>query len=69
MLLFVVDVLNAHATFLPASPAAADLVHRAWGVEPAEDGTYLLPGVLSRKKQIIPKLEAASDLVCPQQNM
>lgn len=53
---------QAQATFLPASASAADLVHRAWKVEASADGTYLLPSVLSRKKQIIPKLEAAIDL-------
>jgi len=60
VLLFVVDVLNEQATFLASSPSAGRMVERAWGCALANDDTCVLPGVLSRKKQIIPGLEAGS---------
>jgi len=59
-LLFVVDVLNEQATFVAASESAARLVEQAWQCTLGADGTCVLPGVLSRKKQIIPSLEAAA---------
>uniref|UniRef100_A0A7S2HSX9 inorganic diphosphatase n=1 Tax=Haptolina brevifila TaxID=156173 RepID=A0A7S2HSX9_9EUKA len=60
VLLFIVDVLNEHATFLSSSPTASSIVENAWGVTVDFDGTCVLPGVLSRKKQIIPTLEAGA---------
>merc|ERR1712029_245100 len=60
VLFFVVDILNEAATFVSSSPTAAALVNNAWNVSVGTDGTAFLPGVLSRKKQIIPKLEAAA---------
>merc|ERR1712226_1455781 len=60
VLFFVVDILNEAATFVSSSPTAASLVKNAWNVSVGTDGTAFLPGVLSRKKQIIPKLEAAA---------
>ena len=58
VLLFVVDVLNEEATFISSSAAGSALVEAAWGVPvDATTGTCVLPGVLSRKKQIIPMLE------------
>lgn len=60
VLLFIVDVLNEHATFLSSSPTAAMIVQGAWGIRVDNDGTCILPGVLSRKKQIIPTLEAGA---------
>jgi len=57
VLLFVVDILQTKAIFVSSSDSGAALVERAWGVPLAADGTATLPGVLSRKKQIIPKLE------------
>lgn len=60
MLFFVVDILNEAATFISASPNASKLVERAWKCTVDKDGTVLLPGVLSRKKQIIPSLESAA---------
>jgi len=63
VLLFVVDVLHERATFVAASPSAARLVEQAWDCTIGADGTCVLPGVLSRKKQIIPSLEAAASAV------
>jgi len=60
MLLFVVDILNEAATFISASSSASKLVERAWSTKVGEDGTVVLPGVLSRKKQIIPTLERSA---------
>lgn len=59
VLFFVVDIVKEAAIFLSASPTATALVEKAWNVKTGTDGTITLPGVLSRKKQIIPKLEAA----------
>ncbi|CAJ1357424.1 unnamed protein product [Effrenium voratum] len=59
VLFFVVDILKASATFISSSPSASKLVEKAWKVKVADD-LAVLPGVLSRKKQIIPKLEAAA---------
>ena len=61
VLLFVVDILNEEAVFLPASPTGTAIVNASWGMPLRPDGTSVLPGVLSRKKQIIPALEAAAD--------
>jgi len=61
MLFFVVDILKEAATFISSSPTATAHVERAWNVKVGADGTVVLPGVLSRKKQIIPKLEAAAN--------
>jgi len=60
VLFFVVDVLQEHAVFLPATPTGARLVEQAWACTIGADGTCVLPGVLSRKKQIIPALESAA---------
>jgi len=62
VLFFVVDIMKESATFISSSPTAASLIEKAWNVKVDKDGLALLPGVLSRKKQIIPKLEAAAKL-------
>jgi len=59
VLFFVVDILQGEATFVGATKGAEQLVAKAFGVSVRADGTALLPGVLSRKKQIMPKLERA----------
>jgi manganese-dependent inorganic pyrophosphatase len=61
VLLFVIDVINETATFLSSSPTAAALVEASWeACFVASDSTCIIPGVLSRKKQIIPALEKAA---------
>jgi len=60
MLLFVVDIIKEAATFVSCSPNASKLVEKAWKTTVGADGTVVLPGVLSRKKQMIPALEAAA---------
>ncbi|CAE7329501.1 ppaC [Symbiodinium natans] len=56
----VIDILKEAATFISSSPTATKLVEKAWGVKVDAEGQVVLPNVLSRKKQIIPKLEAAA---------
>mmetsp|Transcript_40114 Transcript_40114/g.72693 ORF Transcript_40114/g.72693 Transcript_40114/m.72693 type:complete len:334 (+) Transcript_40114:70-1071(+) len=58
-LFFVVDIIKESATFLSSSESASAIVEKAWSTKVA-DGTVELPGVLSRKKQIIPALEKAA---------
>lgn len=53
------QVLQEEATFIAASPSGARFVEQAWTCTLSADGTCVLPGVLSRKKQIIPTLEMA----------
>eukprot|EP00747_Dinoflagellata_sp_TGD_P185329 gnl/TRDRNA2_/TRDRNA2_41823_c0_seq1.p1 gnl/TRDRNA2_/TRDRNA2_41823_c0~~gnl/TRDRNA2_/TRDRNA2_41823_c0_seq1.p1 ORF type:complete len:357 (-),score=102.65 gnl/TRDRNA2_/TRDRNA2_41823_c0_seq1:105-1097(-) len=60
MILFVVDIIKEAAVFIGASETATKLVEKAWKVTVDKDSTVVLPGVLSRKKQMIPKLEAAA---------
>jgi len=59
VLFFVVDILKEEATFISSSSGASLLVEKGWNVSISKDGTVVLPGVLSRKKQIVPALESA----------
>jgi len=59
LLLFVIDILKEEAVFIATSAEAGRLVERAWGVKLGPQRTVTLPGVLSRKKQIIPALSRA----------
>merc|ERR1712185_327798 len=54
MIFFVVDILQEAATFISCSATGTKLVERAWKTKVGNDDTVVLPGVLSRKKQIIP---------------
>jgi manganese-dependent inorganic pyrophosphatase len=56
MALMVTDIVEKGTDLLAAGEVAA--VERAFGV-PAEDGVLELPGVMSRKKQVAPRLLAA----------
>lgn len=57
VLLFVVDILREEATMLIPNELTRRIAERSFEVEAPGD-TLLLPGVLSRKKQIIPVLKA-----------
>ncbi len=57
MLFFVVDILNEEATLIVASDNARSLAEKSFEKKVEEDGTLILPGIVSRKKQIIPKLQ------------
>ncbi len=56
VLLFVVDILNEEATLLIPNDLVKGLAEKSFGVAPTGD-TVVLPGVMSRKKQIIPNLK------------
>ena len=57
VLLFVVDILNQRATLLVPNDAVRAIAENSFGVSVAGD-TVELPGIVSRKKQIIPALLA-----------
>jgi len=59
MLFFVVDILKEEATFVSATEGAGAIVTKAFGQAIDNNGLAVLPGVLSRKKQIMPALERA----------
>ena len=56
VLLFVVDILNEESTLLVPNDMVKNVAAKSFGVEASGD-TVVLPGVVSRKKQIIPNLK------------
>ncbi|MFV0359201.1 manganese-dependent inorganic pyrophosphatase [Tropicimonas sp.] len=56
VLLFVVDILNEEATLLVPNDLVKGVAEKSFGVTVSGD-TVVLPGILSRKKQIIPNLK------------
>ena len=56
VLLFVVDILNEEATLLVPNDLVKTVASKSFGAEATGD-TVVLPGVVSRKKQIIPNLK------------
>ena len=56
VLLFVVDILNEEATLLVPNDLVKQMAEASFGVKVSGD-TVVLPGVMSRKKQIIPALK------------
>ncbi len=55
VLFFVIDILKEEATVLTYSDLSKDIVEASFGVTVSGD-TIVLPGVVSRKKQILPVL-------------
>ena len=55
VLLFVVDILNEEATLLVPNDLVKNLAEKSFGATVTGD-TVVLPGIMSRKKQIIPVL-------------
>ncbi|HKL55078.1 MAG: manganese-dependent inorganic pyrophosphatase [Roseovarius sp.] len=55
VLLFVVDILNEEATLLVPNDLVRTLAEKSFGAA-SEGDSVVLPGVMSRKKQIIPNL-------------
>ncbi|RMH44356.1 MAG: manganese-dependent inorganic pyrophosphatase [Alphaproteobacteria bacterium] len=55
VLLFVVDILNEQATLLVPNDLVRQVAEKSFGVK-VEGDTVVLPGIVSRKKQIIPSL-------------
>ncbi|MDJ0823863.1 MAG: manganese-dependent inorganic pyrophosphatase [Rhodobacter sp.] len=56
VLLFIVDILNEEATLLVPNDLVMTVAEKSFGV-PVRGDTVVLPGVMSRKKQIIPFLK------------
>ena len=56
VLLFVVDILNEESTLLVPNELVKNVAAKSFDAEAAGD-TLVLPGVVSRKKQIIPNLK------------
>ncbi|MBK5933787.1 manganese-dependent inorganic pyrophosphatase [Rhodovulum imhoffii] len=56
VLLFVVDILNEQATLLVPNELVKTVAEKSFAVKPQGD-TVILPGIVSRKKQIIPNLQ------------
>ncbi len=56
VLLFVIDILNEEATLLVPNDLVRALAEASFGVKVTGD-TVVLPGIMSRKKQIIPALK------------
>ena len=56
VLLFVVDILNEEATMLIPNDLTKTVAEKSFGV-PVSGDAVVLPGVMSRKKQIIPALK------------
>lgn len=59
VLLFVIDILREEATMLVPNELTRKVAEATFGVTVAGD-TVVLPGVLSRKKQIIPALKVGA---------
>ena len=56
VLLFVVDILNEEATLLVPNDAVKTVAEKSFGASVAGDAV-VLPGIMSRKKQIVPNLK------------
>ena len=56
VLFFVVDILKEEATVLTYNDVVKDIVEKSFSVS-VESDTEVLPGIVSRKKQIIPSLK------------
>ena len=55
VLLFVVDILNEEATLLVPNDVVKGVAEKSFGATVGGDAV-VLPGIMSRKKQIIPNL-------------
>jgi manganese-dependent inorganic pyrophosphatase len=56
VLFFIVDILNENATVLTYNNLTKQVISASFGVA-VEGETEVLPGILSRKKQILPALK------------
>ena len=56
VLLFVVDILNEEATLLVPNDLVKTVAEKSFGAS-VEGNAVVLPGIMSRKKQIIPNLK------------
>jgi manganese-dependent inorganic pyrophosphatase len=56
VLLFVVDILNEESTLLVPNELVKNVAEKSFATACGDSDTVVLPGVVSRKKQIIPNL-------------
>jgi manganese-dependent inorganic pyrophosphatase len=56
VLFFIVDILKEEATVLTYNQTAKDIIEKSFSVT-VESDTEVLPGIVSRKKQILPSLK------------
>ncbi len=56
--LFIIDILNEEATLLVPNEATKSMAEKSFNAQVSGD-TVVLPGIVSRKKQIIPQLKVA----------
>jgi manganese-dependent inorganic pyrophosphatase len=56
VLFFIVDILNEEATVLTYNELTKTIIEKSFGVTVTSD-TEVLPGIMSRKKQILPALK------------
>jgi len=56
VLFFVVDILNEEATVLTYNELTKNIIEKSFNVT-VENDTEVLPGIVSRKKQIVPNLK------------
>lgn len=56
VLLFVIDILKEEATLILASDRARSIAEKSFGT-PIDGDQVVLPGIMSRKKQIIPAIK------------
>ncbi|MBS6400717.1 MAG: putative manganese-dependent inorganic diphosphatase [Atopobiaceae bacterium] len=61
------DVKSSTTELLYFGEGAEDVIHRAWGVD-VKDGMAVLPGVVSRKKQMVPPLMATFQKIQEEQD-
>ncbi len=59
VLFFIIDIFKEHATVLTYNQFVKDIISTSFEVT-AESDTEILPGIVSRKKQIIPMLKLPS---------
>jgi manganese-dependent inorganic pyrophosphatase len=57
---FIVDILKSEATLMVSDESLRGLAEKAFARNWEADGTMHLPGVVSRKKQMVPPLEKAA---------
>jgi manganese-dependent inorganic pyrophosphatase len=56
ILFFIVDILKEEATILTYNSAVKNIIEKSFSVT-VESDTEVLPGIVSRKKQILPSLK------------
>ncbi len=57
MFFFVVNILTSESTLVTVQPSDLEIAEEAFGATRQENGLLILPGIVSRKKQIVPSIE------------